>query len=112
MTFEEKELNDYSDYMDFIREEISQECKTKYTQTEYEPTPDEIEIKHISTDSCDGRWSITYSVSYPHPVLNVIKKIPEKKNKIHGMSKKASFHQWKAIKLANDRDEKLTQLGL
>ena len=112
MTFEDKELIDYNDYMNFIREEISIECKTKFTLTSYEPTPDEIEIKHITTDSCDGRWSITYSVYYPHPVMNVLKKIPGKMNKIHGMSKKASFEQWKAIKIANDRDEKLKQLGI
>jgi hypothetical protein len=112
MDFTEKELNDYNDYMDFIREEISIECKTKFTNSGYDPTPDEIEIKHISKEGNDDRWSITYSVYYPHPVMNLIKKIPEKKNKVHGMSKKVNYHQWKAIKIANERDEKLKQLGI
>jgi len=112
MTFDEKELEDYNEYLNFIREEISIECRTKFTTTGYEPTPDEINIISLQNRDDDGRWRIIYSVYYPHPVMNIIKKIPEKKNKVSGMSKKPGYPEWRAIKIANEREEKLRQLGI
>lgn len=104
--YTDREMDGFNEYMDYIRDQIAKQSKEKFDRD-----IDDIDIKHIKRED-DGRWTINYTATYPHPVLNVVKKIVSKREKVSGMSKQPSFQTWLAIKIADDRDQKLRDLGL
>jgi hypothetical protein len=99
----EKEIEDYNDYLEHIRVLISEESTQKFKKT---IAPDKINIKDISKtralddyfDTDATKWVFYYSFS--------------KNGKTSGMTKQISFNEWKRLKLVNDRDAKLKQIGL
>lgn len=112
--YEEDELEQYAEYMEYIREAIAEESAKKFKMNNYKPTPDEIEITNVSRNEGyidDQKWTFYYKIKAPsiHPTLY----IPDVRcNTTQGMSKKFSFREWKRIKLVNDRIEKLNLLGI
>ena len=101
----ETELDIYDNYLKHIRLLISKESTQKFKKT---IEPDKINIKDISkTRALDDYFDtdITKWVFYYDFTV-------EKSNKTSGMSKQISFNEWKRLKLVNDRNEKLKQIGL
>jgi hypothetical protein len=100
----ETEIEEYNDYLENIRLLISKESSTKFEKI---IEPDKINIKDISKtralddyfDTDKARWVFYYEFSI-------------EKTKTSGMSKQISFNEWKRLKLVDDRDEKLKQIGL
>lgn len=116
--YEEDDLEQYADYMEYIREAIAEESVKKFTMNNFKPTPDDIEITHVSknngystNDSLKDKWTFYYKIKAPsiHPTLY----IPDPRlNTTQGMSRKISFHEWKRMKVVNARIEKLRLLGI
>ena len=108
----ETEIEDYNDYLENIRLLISKESSTKFEKI---IEPDKINIKDISKtralddyfDTDKTRWVFYYEFSTVLKIKDVLKK-----TKTSGMSKQISFNEWKRLKLVDDRDEKLKQIGL
>lgn len=121
--YEEDDLEQYADYMEYIREAIAEESVKKFTMNNFKPTPDDIEITQVSrngfyisefdysNEELKDKWTFYYKIKAPsiHPTLY----IPDVRlNTTQGMSRKISFHEWKRMKLVNARIEKLRLLGI
>jgi hypothetical protein len=115
--YEEDELEQYADYMEYIREAIAEESVKKFTMNNFKPTPDDIEITHVSrnngfsNEELKDKWTFYYTIKAPsiHPTLY----IPDTRiDKTQGMSRKVSFNEWKRMKVVNARIEKLNLLGI
>lgn len=115
--YEEDDLEQYADYMGYIREAIAEESVKKFTMNNFKPTPDDIEITHVSknngfsNEDLKDKWTFYYKIKAPsiHPTLY----IPDVRlNTTQGMSRKVAFNEWIRIKLVNARIEKLNLLGI
>lgn len=105
MTYTDEDINDYNEYMDFIREHIIKETKEKFKLKIKEH---QIELGHIKMDD-PNRWVFYYTI------LNDYKdqfEVWKGSNKRSCMTKQVDFSTWQLIRLAEERDKKLTQLGI
>ncbi len=116
----ETEIEAYNDYLEHIRLLISKESTQKFKKT---IEPDKINLKDISkTRALDDYFDtdITKWVFYYDFTVEKVEKVKPNTSKTafktksvtSGMSKQISFNEWKRLKLVNDRNEKLKQIGL
>jgi hypothetical protein len=108
MTFEKDELESYAAYMDFIRELIAEESKTKFTIQKYIPRPDEIEIGQVKTKD-NGKWVFYYTISYIRQDPHFRNNEPFT-NTITGMSTQISFASWKLLIIRENREKRIDEL--
>lgn len=105
MTYTDEDLDNYNDYMDFIREHIIKETREKFNLIIGEH---QIELGHIKADD-PNRWTFYYTI------INDYKdqfEIWRGSNKRSCMTKQVDFGTWQLIKLSEKRDKRLKELGI
>lgn len=92
MTYSEKDLEEYNDYMNYIRECIKDDCLTKF---KLKVEDKHIEIGNIKPDK--DKWMFYYEVK-------------RKTFSRYCMTKQISFEEWKLLLVKENRDKRINEL--